>query len=121
MIVKPHLTTLERVLVTVASVLCVAVVAFLLYRYRVPIRKWIHAVVGGYREKRRRQIFEDLDLVYGMYYKAKEKDGVQSFETPYGDIYVVKPLVESSKPEYPETFVQAWSVCCKRCWMGVCG
>ena len=52
-------------------------------------------------------MFEELDLVYGMYYKAKEKEGIQSFETPYGDIYMVKPLVESSQPVYPETFVQA--------------
>lgn len=107
MVVKPHLTTLERLLVTGVSILCVAAITLLLYRYRVPIGKWVHRVVGGYREKRRRQVFEDLDLVYGMYYKAREKDGIQSFETPYGDIYMVKPLVGSSQPVYPESFVQA--------------
>ena len=107
MIVKPHLTALERVLVIGLSLLSVVIVLLLLYRYREPIWRWIHSVVDGYREKRRRQVFEDLDLTYGMYYKAKEKDGVQSFETPYGDIYFVKPLVESSQPVYPESFVQA--------------
>ena len=104
---KPHLTTLERALVIGVSILFVLVVALLVYRHRVRIWKWIHSVVDGYRERRRRQVFEELDLVYGMYYKAKEKEGIQSFETPYGDIYMVKPLVESSQPVYPETFVQA--------------
>ena len=86
----------------IVIVLGTAVILAIVYRRE--IRVYYLQVVNSYREKRRHAVFEEYGIPYGMYFLPKEREdhsGITTFETPYGDIHLTKPLVERERTVLP--------------------
>lgn len=95
---------LERALMISLIVLFLGTAVILSIVYRKEIRIYYLRVVNSYREKRRHAVFEEYGIPYGMYFLPKERDdhsGITTFETPYGDIHLTRPLVEREQTILP--------------------
>lgn len=107
-IIKPK-EKWESILEICIILLVASFVILLCWIYRKALSKWYRRVTRMYRMKRRQVVFEEFDLPVNMYYDPKEiKNDTTylSFETPYGDIHLVKPLVQSI-PETKYDFIVA--------------
>ena len=95
--------------VSIVIVTLSLVIALCLY-YRKPIRKWYLRGITAYRERRRMVVFEEYNIPCNMYYEPTEirnNTTLRSFETPYGEMYLVEPLIQKAKVEYAKDFVVA--------------
>ena len=107
MIVVAPKTLWEKILIVgVPSIVAVTLVVLLIV-YRRPLLHGYHEVAHNYRQNRRKEVYESLGIPADMYFLPKEGGGEMSFETPYGDIHLVTPIVKPKKRVYSESFVQA--------------
>ena len=100
----------------IVEVMIVVVVFIMLtavgWYYRRPIRRWYCRATSAYRERRRQVVFEEYNIPYNMYYEPaeiKNKTTLRSFETPYGEMYLVEPLIQQTNVEYGREFIVAAS------------
>lgn len=83
-------------------VVVISSICIILWIYRKEIKKWYNRVSNAYRMRRRQAVFEEFGLPINMYYNPKESEletTIASFETPYGDIHLVKPLIQPKQKE----------------------
>ena len=93
-------------MVAVPSVVVITLVV-LVIMYRRQLLHGYHELAHNYRQNRRKEVYESLGIPADMYFLPNEGGGEMSFETPYGDIHLVTPVVKPKKRIYSESFVQA--------------
>ena len=101
-----------RVLIWIGVVLCVGAATVLVIKYRVALWRMINDVVNGYRERRRRDVCDEMGIPYNMTYLPKKSEAngeAMSFETPYGEIHLVPPVVRPKDQDY-DGYIQAVSM-----------
>ena len=100
-------TLFEKIMIVgVPSAVGVTLVILIIV-YRRPLLHGYYQVVLNYRQSRRKEVYESMGIPIDMYFLPKEGAGEVNFETPYGDIHLVTPLVKTKKRIYSESFVQA--------------
>lgn len=95
-IVRPKDTWIIVLQICAISIIVLTIIV-LVWIYRKPLRNGYKRVSNGYRMRRRKVVFDEYDLPYNMSYDPKEitsETTLLSFETPYGDIHLVKPLIQ---------------------------
>lgn len=81
----------------------VLIIIVLLWIYRKALWNGYKRISNEYRMRRRKVVFDEYDLPYNMSYDPKEitsESTLLSFETPYGDIHLVQPLIHSVEKKY---------------------
>lgn len=102
-----------RVLVWSVLVLVVGCVGTLCVLYRRAIGRSVVWVMEEYRNGRRRRQGEEMGIPLNMTYLPKENTvnrDAMSFETPYGDIHLVTPLITVKNDQEMEGFCQAAAI-----------
>ena len=102
----------EVVLQVVVVCLVAGLLITLIWVKRKNIASVYHRLTSQYRHRRRVAVLEELGLPVDMTYIPRDTGNpdVQLFETPYGNICLVKPLVPSI-PRLEGNFVEASSIC----------
>lgn len=102
-IYAPTSPLLKRLMIITGVILFgTAVVLGIVYRKQIAVN--YNRIVHTYRERRRRNVYEEYGIIYNMYFLPKEGlgiSGITTFETPYGDIHLTKPLIAVEKKELP--------------------
>ena len=102
----------EVIVEVVIGVGVLSIVTAVGWCYRRPIRRWYCRTTSEYRERRRQVVFDEYNIPYNMYYEPaeiKNKTTLRSFETPYGEMYLVEPLIQHTSVEYDREFIVAAS------------
>ena len=103
-VIYPPTPPLLKRLVIITGVILLGTVIVLGIVYRKQIAVNYNRIVNTYRERRRKNVYEEYGIMYNMYFLPKEGlgiSGITTFETPYGDIHLTKPLITSEKKELP--------------------
>lgn len=102
----------EVILQVAVVCLVVGLLVALIWVKRKNIASVYHRLTSQYRHERRVAVLEELGFPVDMTYIPRETGDpdVRLFETPYGNICLVKPLV-SSIPRLEGNFVEAYSIC----------
>lgn len=112
LVIQSRMPTWLRVLIWIGVVLCVGAATVLVIKYRVALWRMIDDVVNGYRERRRRDVCDEMGIPYNMTYLPKKSEAngeAMSFETPYGEIHLVPPVVRPKDQDY-DGYIQAVSM-----------
>ena len=101
--------TWEIVVECVCIVGTLGLLSLVMWVYRKAISNGYKRVCNAYRMRRRQVVFEEYGLPYDMWFNPIEianETTLKSFETPYGEIHLVEPLVTCSEKKL-EGFVVA--------------
>lgn len=90
----------EMIVEATAVLLTIGCFVIVFYIYRKALQKWYHKVSGSYRMKRRQVVCDEYSIPYNMWFNPKEVKNdttVKSFDTAYGEIHLVDPLLHPSE------------------------
>ena len=103
-VIYPPTSPLLKRMMIITGVVLLGTVVVLGIVYQKQIAVNYNRIVNTYRERRRRDVYEEYGIMYNMYFLPKEGlgiSGITTFETPYGDIHLTKPLITAEKKELP--------------------